>query len=814
MTLINASLIAGAVFAALPVLLHMIMKAKPKRIEFPALRLLQTRQTSNSRRMRIRHLLLLILRSLVVVLAVLALARPSLPAARYGLRWYEWSLLLAVVCAGVGIFLWRDRRLKSSIAAEHIRREKRTTWKAVALLGSLVAVLIAVGIPWGFRVRSEMTAPVNAMAAELPVAAVFLFDTSASMTFKQEGKTRLEEAQQIGLDQLKVLPGQSRVAITTTNPNSESVFQADLAGVRSRIEALKFSEISRPLNAVLKNAIEEQVADRELVQQQGGLDDSFVREIYLLTDSSVSAWKQPDESSLSDLLVQYDWLQIYFIDVGVDNPANVALTELKLDIESTVADQPVTVSVAVSGTAAASDSAVVELFTLDESGDEVRGGGVIGSPRRSVTPDQTAPVISFQVKGNALGQFTSGVIRLSSPDPLTIDDTRYFSFRVSAVPNVLLVGDRDLDITYLENVLNPQIERLNLPKRFNVKAVLSANFQREALSNYDIVCVMNWQRPSESSWSNLLAFVRAGGRLLISAGGEQMLQEDSWRTPDTGQLLPGLPLVPVRFRPQPARIELLADDHPIVNAFNDLQLAKTELNRAIFDRCWTFDVVEDARELLRFNHRNAHPALLERQVGRGKVLLFTSALDSNGNDLWNESFVIDNWTYLMFVDEIMRYLSGASETKHNFEVGDPIEVDVPVSQRFSQFMVARPRFRQTRGQMEINDASILLTDADEAGHYELNAAEEGQTFRSVFAVNVPDKESNLAKVTDKQLNEILGEDRYSRVKDLEQLDRAVNLGRLGVEVFPVLMGLLLILFCGEHLMANFFYDDEPVDAAA
>ena len=30
-----------------------------------------------------------------------------------------------------------------------------------------------------------------------------------------------------------------------------------------------------------------------------------------------------------------------------------------------------------------------------------------------------------------------------------------------------------------------------------------------------------------------------------------------------------------------------------------------------------------------------------------------------------------------------------------------------------------------------------------------------------------------------------------------------------MEVFPVLMGLLIVLFCSEHLMANFFYDEEP-----
>jgi len=37
----------------------------------------------------------------------------------------------------------------------------------------------------------------------------------------------------------------------------------------------------------------------------------------------------------------------------------------------------------------------------------------------------------------------------------------------------------------------------------------------------------------------------------------------------------------------------------------------------------------------------------------------------------------------------------------------------------------------------------------------------------------------------------------------------VRVGRLGVEIFPVLMGLLVLLFCAEHLMANFFYDEQP-----
>ena len=90
MTWINASLLAGLAFASLPVILHLVMRAKPKRIEFPALRLLKARQPSNARRLQLRHWLLLLLRMLLIAVIVLAIARPSLPAAQYGLRWWEW----------------------------------------------------------------------------------------------------------------------------------------------------------------------------------------------------------------------------------------------------------------------------------------------------------------------------------------------------------------------------------------------------------------------------------------------------------------------------------------------------------------------------------------------------------------------------------------------------------------------------------------------------------------------------------------------------------------------------------------------------
>jgi hypothetical protein len=78
MTFVNLSLLAGTALVALPIVLHLIMRRKPRLLEFPALRFLQKRHDTNQRRLRLRHLLLLLLRAAAIALLAFALARPSL----------------------------------------------------------------------------------------------------------------------------------------------------------------------------------------------------------------------------------------------------------------------------------------------------------------------------------------------------------------------------------------------------------------------------------------------------------------------------------------------------------------------------------------------------------------------------------------------------------------------------------------------------------------------------------------------------------------------------------------------------------------
>lgn len=71
-------LLGGAALVAVPVVLHMMMRQKPVKREFPALRFLQARVLANRRRLRLNHLLLLLARMAALAVVSLAMARPVL----------------------------------------------------------------------------------------------------------------------------------------------------------------------------------------------------------------------------------------------------------------------------------------------------------------------------------------------------------------------------------------------------------------------------------------------------------------------------------------------------------------------------------------------------------------------------------------------------------------------------------------------------------------------------------------------------------------------------------------------------------------
>ncbi|MCE9546936.1 MAG: BatA domain-containing protein, partial [Planctomycetia bacterium] len=74
-------MLLGTALVAVPILLHLLMQQQPRHLEFPALRFIVQRRDVNRRRLRLRHLLLLLLRAGAILLLAAALARPVFQSA-------------------------------------------------------------------------------------------------------------------------------------------------------------------------------------------------------------------------------------------------------------------------------------------------------------------------------------------------------------------------------------------------------------------------------------------------------------------------------------------------------------------------------------------------------------------------------------------------------------------------------------------------------------------------------------------------------------------------------------------------------------
>src|SRR5262249_38501637 len=77
---LNPALLGGAALIGVPIILHLIMRQRPRHLECPALRFVRKAQEQNRRTLQLRHWLLLALRMLVIALLAAALARPTIQA--------------------------------------------------------------------------------------------------------------------------------------------------------------------------------------------------------------------------------------------------------------------------------------------------------------------------------------------------------------------------------------------------------------------------------------------------------------------------------------------------------------------------------------------------------------------------------------------------------------------------------------------------------------------------------------------------------------------------------------------------------------
>lgn len=89
MNFLNPFVLFGLVAASIPIILHLINLRKQKTIEFSTLRFLKELQKSSIKKLKIKQWLLLLLRTLLIIFAVLAFSRPTIESSLPGFMEYS-----------------------------------------------------------------------------------------------------------------------------------------------------------------------------------------------------------------------------------------------------------------------------------------------------------------------------------------------------------------------------------------------------------------------------------------------------------------------------------------------------------------------------------------------------------------------------------------------------------------------------------------------------------------------------------------------------------------------------------------------------
>jgi hypothetical protein len=632
---------------------------------------------------------------------------------------------------------------------------------------------------------------------EVPTAIALVFDTSLSMGYKEKpDKSLLDEAKERALEILKKTPDTSQIFIVdSAEPGVPMARSPALA--RKQIEGLALHAANRPLNAAVGQAYAAVVdCDRPR------------HEVYVLTDLARSAWNPAATVEGLDLLTKVKdkaGVVTYLLQLTPKEVHDVAVVEAKPSV--TIATQGETVEIRAKLRSQGPASKRVAELVLDgiRRGEQPVELPANGEAEVKFTTPKLDPAVTLH----------QGYVRVSgAPDPLEFDDRRYFTFKVQPALKVVIVADLAIDAEFVRDALDPDPDTLppGTPRPFHVESVRTPVFAArgpELLKDCAAVWLLDVTQLDPDAWSRLSAYVRDGGGLVVGLGNRCL--PDHYSSPTVAQLLPA---TPSKKASPPAEFSFgrINDaTHTLFSRFPkelDQVLAQVPVSKY-----WTVTPNQGAHTLLTF--RDNAPALLERTIRgprTGHVLLWTTPLarrtDRRVETAWNDFPQVWGFYYLM--TQTVPYLAGTSSEQLIYEAGQDVLLPIDPARRFKNYIVQGPDARSSNRLSPPATSDALLIDApQQIGAWSVAASgDDGAKASLGFCVNPPLSESQFSQLAKADLDHLFGKAKYALASD-QNIERVKQEIRVGHEMFPWLMVLILILVTAENLLANRFHRESP-----
>ncbi len=674
------------------------------------------------------------------------------------------------------------------------RRQMRLrNWLLLALRCAVVA-LLALALA-----RPSIVASGVLGDQEAPVAAALVFDTNPRMQYRQQNKTRLEVAQETAAWLLAQLPAESDVAVIDSRATSDE-FSVDVGAARDRVERLNATAPAQPLAVPLDAAL------KRLEQS-----DKPRKELYIFTDLARAAWPADAMRELDAQLKKLVGLGIYIIDVGVTEPANFGLGELHLSGQVLSKNSPLTIGCDLVHVGLEGER-WVELYLVDrETGKPANRGQNQFNFRRGESQRAT-----FTLLGLSPG-LHQGYFKIMGEDALACDDTRWFTVEVRPAWRVLIAAPRDADreakeyAFFLSESLAPYDFRAKGREAFRCEVVALDELAAKPLDEFAAVCLVDPRPLDASVWQRLQSYVAGGGGLGIFLG-RNATPIDSFNEPIAQELMPGK-LVRQWRAGDSGEVSLAPEnfEHPVLAKFRGLEVAWEGL--PVF-RHWQLEPgAQGVGVVLSFS--NNQPAILERPVGKGRVLAMTTPVSDSANrpaikgyEPWNLVPIGDErWPFVALANEMALYLAGSGGDRLNYIAGDTAVIRLDASRQHPIYSLTTPRGDQVRTPLDDKQSAIVVTSTDTPGNYRIQAGGSEQGVDLGFSVNLPPQVSQLVRASADELKSILGDTPFRTARNRDEIDRSISAGRVGQELFGYLMVLLVFILACEQVLANRFYQD-------
>jgi uncharacterized membrane protein len=517
------------------------------------------------------------------------------------------------------------------------------------------------------------------------------------------------------------------------------------------------------------------------------------RELYLVTDGQATTWAGPSDKARL-LLDELRGLGRVFIVTGAAGAEeNLAITRLELTSGVLRQGQIVRYTTEVRNHGRRpQDNVEISLFA--------DGTAVDRQLIDRIAPGETASVPMYVPLTRA------GDVRVEARlghDPLTVDNVRYAVAHVRQELRILCVdGDPygrryKTAADYIITALAPRQDAQSLAS-MKIDSASWLALPSKRLADYDVVILANVPDFPQEKLPALQEFLERGGGLLLFMGdnvnpdalNRRLRYRERPLLPAEVQsaVLAGGPADRTGGRP----IDVELPDHPLVRPLSFLP--PELLSESRFRRFMSVNVHPEGRVLLKLAG-GGEPILLERAIGRGKVLLFTSSADRK----WNNAAI--NPLYPILLQQAMTYLSRLPHERQ-MTVGQPVVLAFPGRKVGSEFTVTDPAGQTRHLRTALSDGQVIgkFGDTRRPGFYKV--ALDADVPPLMLGANLGADESDVKVLGEQGLRTAFSGMPVGILAEGRPVAGAVQEARVGRELWGILvLATLMVLIC-ESLLAG------------